>query len=511
MKNMICHVDSPLWAKATENYLKGGMNRRDFLRLSAAAGISLASPAFLAGCSQSPSRKVESKTTDLLGPQSAFDPRTDQHKFLAEMGKRFSGTTLRVVIEDTPPANAVKQLINKEFTPVSGIQVDWELLPLDRVFAKIVSNTTQQAGFHDLFYVDQGWIGRFYKHFVPPGKMLANHDLAYPGYDFDDFLQPLLDHVASYNGVMAAVPFDIPIYITMYRKDILDEMGFLPPTTLEEYMDVAKAVTDAKAPHIYGTVASWQSGHYGLECSMTSWLWAHGGSIFGRDGKALINDDRAFKAMSYMLELKKQMPPNVTNLDWYGEIDHFIQGKTAILTSWSEYFSNFDDPGQSKIAGLAQAAPCPIADRLRTPDECGFGEVPGVSHQGGSSLAISRYSKNIDAAWVFLQWATSSDVTTRACLLSGGGNHVRNSNFSDERIKANATVKKGTTRHFDVALDAILNRMGTEPHLPGWTDLAVNIFAVELGKMMTKQQGIEETLSNMHRAAQASAALALES
>jgi multiple sugar transport system substrate-binding protein len=119
-----------------------------------------------------------------------------------------------------------------------------------------------------------------------------------------------------------------------------------------------------------------------------------------------------------------------------------------------------------------------------------------MSHHGGSCLAISRTSKHIDAAWVFLPWVTSSDVTTRASLLGGGASPIRFSNYSDPRIKEKARVTTGTTRHFDVTLDAILHHLGTEPHLPAWPTLSID-FAVELGKLTTGQQNIRTTLDNM--------------
>jgi len=101
-----------------------------------------------------------------------------------------------------------------------------------------------------------------------------------------------------------------------------------------------------------------------------------------------------------------------------------------------------------------------------------------------------------------MQWATSSDVTTRASLLGGGASPVRRSNFDDPRIKAKAKVGIGTTRHFSVTRDAINNRMGTEPHLPAWPVL-VDRFAIELGKMITGQQGIRATLDIMAKHADA--------
>ncbi len=210
---------------------------------------------------------------------------------------------------------------------------------------------------------------------------------------------------------------------------------------------------------------------------------------------------QAVAAMEYMLELGKYMPPGATTWDWSGEADSFTQGLAGIYISWGEFFPSFDDPEKSKIVGLAEPAACPQEIALRTKAETSFDETPGISHQGGSSLAISKFSKNVDAAWIFLQWATSSDITTRASLLGGGATPIRKSNFEDPRIKENNRVMPGTTRHFDVTFDAIMNSMGTEPHLPAWASLSVDSFAVELGKMTTGQQDIKTTLDNMAKAA----------
>lgn len=240
---------------------------------------------------------------------------------------------------------------------------------------------------------------------------------------------------------------------------------------------------------------------YALECNWTCWHWAHGASIFGADEVANLNDERGIAAANYMLELGKNMPPGATTWDWSGEGDSFTQGLAGIYISWGEFFPGFDDPAKSKIVGLAEAAPCPQEIALRTKAECGFDETPGISHQGGSSLAISKFSKNIDPAWVFLQWATSPDITVRASILGGGASPTRKSTFTDPRTLEFNKVVAGTTRHFAVTLDAIENRMGTEPHHPAWAALSVDSFAVELGKMTTGQQDVKTTLDNMKAAA----------
>ncbi|HEU4406350.1 MAG TPA: extracellular solute-binding protein [Polyangiaceae bacterium] len=483
--------------------LQGGRRgRRSFLRLCAQAGFGFSSFAFSSGCGKK-SRETPSPqaVAGTAGPVSAVDPLTEQHRFLRDVGRRFAGTKLRVVGEDTSPSGAIVEMMREEFISVTGIEVQWERLPLERVLAKVTADTARGVGTHDIFYWDQAWLGRFADDAVDPRTLLERRDLAYPGYDFADFLPPLVDRCASYKGRLLGVPFDIPIFHMMYRRDLFEELGLSPPTTLAEYLRAAQTITKAKAPKVFGTTGEWKSGHYSLECDMTVWLWAHGGSIFGADGRPTIGDERAAAALEYMLELGKNSPPGVTTWDWFGAMGSVARGEAGLVILWSELFPAFEDPAKSKIVGLLEPASCPKEITLRSKQECGFDETPGMSHQGGSCLAISRHSKNVDAAWLFLQWATSADVATRACLLGGGSGTTRRSIFSDPRVKEKARVTTGTTRHYDVLLDAILHRMGTEPHLPSFPELATEGFAVELGKLTTRQQGVKETLDNMARAA----------
>jgi multiple sugar transport system substrate-binding protein len=200
--------------------------------------------------------------------------------------------------------------------------------------------------------------------------------------------------------------------------------------------------------------------------------------------------------------------PEAITWDWTGETLSFAQGRAGLYINAGEWFAVFDDPAQSKVVGLVEAAPCPAELALRPKSACSFDETPGFSRQGGSYLGLSKYGRNPDASWILLQWATSADTTTRASLLGGSASPVRRSNFDDPRIKARATVGVGTTRHFAVTLDAINNRMGTEPRLPAWPSLAVDQFAVELGRMTTGQQDVRTTLDNM--AAQARQAVMLD-
>jgi multiple sugar transport system substrate-binding protein len=299
---------------------------------------------------------------------------------------------------------------------------------------------------------------------------------------------------------LVGIPADIPIFITMYRKDIFDEMGLSVPKTMDEYLEVIKEINRERAPKTYGTVGQIKSGHYSLECDWTAWLWSQGGSVFNPDGECVVNDENGIAGLEYLMELKKYMPPGATTWDWSGEANAFAQGKGGLYTAWGEFFPLYNTPDKSVVVKKVYPADPPKEKALRSPEDSGFEETPGIAHQGGSVYAMSAYSNNKDALWVFLQWATSSDVQTRGSLLGGGASPMRQSTFDDSRIKEKQKPG-GLTQHFPVQERAIKTRMGTEPHLPSWPEIANDVFAVELGKLVTGGQNIATTANNMKKGA----------
>ena len=183
------------------------------------------------------------------------------------------------------------------------------------------------------------------------------------------------------------------------------------------------------------------------------------------------------------------MPAAVTTYDWGGQFTAIQQGQGGQVMTWGEDFPGWDDPANSKVSGLMQPAPLPANAAQRPPAEAGFEEIPDLGHQGGSTYCLSKYSKNADAAWVFLQWATCSNTQTLASIIGGGASPMRQSTFDDPRVKADEVVGAGTTRHFPAMHEVITTRMGTEPHLPQWPLIATDIIAVELGKLTTGGYG----------------------
>ena len=463
--------------KATTAYRQGRISRRTMLKTLAAAGVALGSKPYFGRASAAPrSWQVE-----------APEQPDDVVAYLQDVGGQFSGTEIKVVSEETPPSRAIINLKQEQFEAITGITVNWEVVPLDQVLAKVSQDAASQLGANDIYYFDQAWVGRFINDTFDPRELLDEKpDLAFPDYNIDDFLDPLVRHIAMYGDKMIGAPCDVPIFMYFYRSDIYDELGLEPATTVEEYLSHAKTINEAMSGDgTYGTVGQMKSGHYALECEMTAWLWSHGGSIFNADGQCVLNDEQAIQGLNYMRELQQYMPAAVTTYDWGGQYTAIEQGQGGQVITWGEDFPGWDNPENSQVSGLMEPAPLPANTALRPPEEAGFEETPELGHQGGSTYALSKYSKNVDAAWVFLQWATSSTTQTNASVIGGGASPMRQSTFDSPLVQEQAVVGAGTTRHFPAMYDVIMNRMGTEPHLPQWPLIATDILAVELGKLTT--------------------------
>ncbi|MGI9254177.1 MAG: ABC transporter substrate-binding protein, partial [Thermomicrobiales bacterium] len=262
-------------SNAITSFYGGRSSRRTMLKTLGAAGVGMSA----AGLMRSSRR---ASAAPMLQTKTEAAQSDEITAWLKDVGGKFKGTTIKVVSEETPPSRAIINLKKDLFEDLTGITVEWEVVPLDQVLAKVSQDAAAQLGSNDIYYFDQAWVGRFVNDTFDPRELLTSKpDLAMPNYNIDDFLPSLTKHIAMYGDKQLGLPCDVPIFMYFYRTDIYDELGLKPATTMEEYLANAKAINEAKsAEGSYGTVGQMKSGHYALECDMTGYVWSHGGSVY---------------------------------------------------------------------------------------------------------------------------------------------------------------------------------------------------------------------------------------
>jgi ABC-type glycerol-3-phosphate transport system substrate-binding protein len=299
--------------------------------------------------------------------------------------------SITVGVEAGSPWETFYKARAADFTEQTGVDVEILAVPHANMRQQFLSDAVSGDGAYDVYTVDQPWVPEFAAkgYLVDIGDRLSDEDRA-------DFLPGTLD-TESYEDRLYGLPFMVHNLVLYYRTDLFEAAGIDgPPTTWEEYRADAARLTDA-ANGVYGTiVAGKQDGE--VTTRLESYIQQAGGDIVDDDGMPDLDTDATRAAFDLMTGIQFQdrsSPPGLHDLtDIQGQ---FLEGKVAMALVWPYLWSLTQDESQSKVAGKVDIAPAPgNPDQVATTFSWGFG--------------ISASSKNQDAAWKWLHWATSSEV-----------------------------------------------------------------------------------------------------
>lgn len=208
----------------------------------------------------------------------------------------------------------------------------------------------------------------------------------------EDYKANFYDTLWNYNsidGQIYGVPVGFTTHALFYNKDIFAEAGVDEPTadwTWEDLQAAAKTIsekTDAK-----GFSFSMKPDPYDFEM----YLWSNGTAYCDEEGNmdGYINSDEAKEVFQMFQDMEKDGYAIATEKDG---TDEFRAGSTAmyIYGSWSINTLNEDglNYGVTKIPS--------------------FGTDPSVSILSSSGVAMSKDSKNKEAAWEFIKFWTNEE------------------------------------------------------------------------------------------------------
>jgi len=184
-------------------------------------------------------------------------------------------------------------------------------------------------------------------------------------------------------------------------------------------------------------------------------------------------------ATEVFLKLKAISPPGVESFN-ADEVGTFMaQGTAASSINWPNWVGTFEDPNQSRVVG-----------------KIAYSAIPSGSHAGSSEIGhwlmgIMADSKNKQAAFDFMVWATSPEQIKKS--VERGNPPVRFSVFTDPEL-----TSQHQFRHFPVLMEAI-SFSTPRPRHPKWPEIE-NAFGVELSKAVAGQIGAKEALERANAA-----------
>jgi multiple sugar transport system substrate-binding protein len=344
---------------------------------------------------------------------------------LEEAAKPYAGVTVRTIGESLPPLEAMDKLKHK-FEEATGIEVVIEMYEHSEAVNKVMLDLNSRRGRYDFILQPHRELGRFVEngHLEALEGYLADPALRDPSFKPEEQLyQGLWKEISWYDGKVYGFPFTALTMYMWYRDDLLndpeEQAGFKarygyelkPAETWDEYRDIAEWFTRPD-DGFYGTAIQGKR-HEALWYEWLNFLYSFGGDMLDVEagsecGPVIVNSPEAVASLEYYKSLMQYSPPDTLNYFWDDVMALMQQARVFQLIMWNDAtYAVAQDADASKVAG-----------------QMGFGMVPRgnggeVGQVEGWTYLIPKYSKNKEAAYLFIQWMMGFDQQLEQHLNGG--------------------------------------------------------------------------------------------
>jgi len=313
-----------------------------------------------------------------------------------------------VYVGDNGPWHAclVKE-VAPAFEKATGIRIDFTLLPIDALVARLKAELSSGEGSIDIVQWDASMASWVSPHMQDHRQLIAAAASKHPDFDFADFL-PAVQNMATYDGKLSGIPYRVTTGILFQQKKLLEEVGFAnPPTTFADLLKATEACTKQGAPNRYGFGVMGRQGPAMLG-SFTPFLRSAGGHYYDpKTGEILVTQPAAVDALQFYGDLMtKYHVMNPGSLTW--EFDGIIAGgqadQFAMTVTLAPYGEAMNDPKVSKTGGAWAFSLMPGKDDIKQ----------SATYLAGWMLGVPEKVKNTDWSFEFIQMATSKQWMQRS-------------------------------------------------------------------------------------------------
>ncbi|MFB5077276.1 extracellular solute-binding protein [Raoultella sp. C349492] len=322
---------------------------------------------------------------------------------------RAEDIVLRALMEDVPETQIIEKML-PDFEKQYHIKVQFEKIGYGDMHDKLVSQLIQSQSYYNLLEVDFLWAGEFSKAGwltdLTPDVKKSNFDMS----AFIPATVSLINVTANKTSLIPMYNYSMGL---IYRTDVLQDEKLKSayqtefkkpleqPKTLEEYVSLAKFIK--KNSDMSGAAMQGQRGDPN-SMEFSNYLFASGGAYIDDKGKSALNSPAGNKAMTlYADAIKNAAQTGALSATLDDTVRLMCSGKAfSMLTYWW------------MLPQLDNATTCPaVAGKLAlTTVPGGHGESGGW----GWGIPKNVSDKEKQAAWTFIQWVQSKEVTTARAL-----------------------------------------------------------------------------------------------
>jgi multiple sugar transport system substrate-binding protein len=452
-------------------FLRGSLSRRDLVKGLAALGTTTATAGLLMNMAQ----------TKALAADFNW--------------KKHSGKTVKLLLNKHPYADAM--IANLEnFKALTGIDVKYDVFPEDVYFDKVTAALSSSSSEYDAFmtgaymtwtYGPAKWIEDLNQWIKDPAK-------TNPNYNWSDMLEGVRSSCA-WNGVPGGalgsadakqwcIPWGYEQNNLAYNSEMFKKAGLSVPKNLDELVSTAKAAKDKLG------------GPYGIGVrGSRSWATIHPGFLsayanFGQKDLNLSADGKLSAAMNtavskdfhrkWVKMIQDSGAPDWSTHTWYQVGTDLGAGKSAMIFD-ADILGYFMNGAGNAMAGKLAYAPFAANPEAKAP-------TPNIWIW---SLAMSSFSKDKDATWYFLQWASGPEHALFGATKMDFVNPVRKSVWADKSFRDRLSGSyPGYVAMHDVSAPGASIKFTPQPL---FFDLTTE-WAATLQKMVAKEVPVDEGL-----------------
>jgi len=256
-----------------------------------------------------------------------------------------------------------------------------------------------------------------------------------------DIAPSFRDNWMKFNGQTYTIPDDGDVLLLYYRKDLFSDQAnkdeffqqfgyqLAPPKTWQQFDQISAFFTAKLAPKMYGTAFM----HKDLSHYFFSEQFRNNEGLFfdSETMEATINSEIGINTLTQMVNRQKWMPPKASQWSFMDVLSSFISGQVAMVEFWPP-LGRWSEGYGLNSEYLSWVPKSDVKGKV------GYAISPGQNSAlaAGFSLSISSQSKNKQAAYLFIQWMTSKEISiNRVKIPYSLRDPYRTSHFNDKSYK----------------------------------------------------------------------------
>lgn len=312
--------------------------------------------------------------------------------------KAHDGETVSFLANNNPWSQAVLSY-KDEFTKLTGITLKVDSYQEQQMRQRLVTVMNSKSDEVDVFMTLASREG---EQFAAAGwyadlSAFTQKDVA-PDYDFAG-ISPALVKAATFGGKLTSIPLNLEGPLLYYRTDIFEKCKIAKPASLADVQAAAKTLKECDSSITPFTSRGLKAA---IAYTFSNVLHNMGGKYIV-DGMSALCSPASQKAIGYYGELLKDYgPPGSSNYSFYQISALYRAGRAAMAFESSNELRTIMEGGERLKD--TDVIPLPAGDAGSVPTAIGWG------------LSVSANSANKDAAWYFVQWASSPEMQKRLAI-----------------------------------------------------------------------------------------------